>query len=214
MFQIGDTVQVVLFFLFFAGFWVFVTWSLGKKAGWFRLAERYPDQEEGAVRRLRCQSGQLGGVAMSGILHLDVCPSGLRIAMLKLFGLFHRKIFVPWSEIAVQRKRKLFSPVAELRFGRDESTLEIPDYVANQIARSVPERWPEPGNFPPQTIVEAGRIVLVRWMLMVAGIALLFAAIPSLLAGHRSGMPAEVIGCFAIVLGIPSLRDLLARIRR
>ena len=41
---------------------------------------------------------------MQGILKIGVCPSGLRIGIMRAFGPFSRNFFVPWEEIKVERK--------------------------------------------------------------------------------------------------------------
>jgi len=55
---------------------------------------------------------------MRSILNLDVCPSGLRVGMMRLFGVFCRDFFVPWDQISVVRKRRLFWREAKLVFGQ------------------------------------------------------------------------------------------------
>jgi hypothetical protein len=68
--------------------------------------------------RVRWQSGSMGlGVSMSGILTLGVCPSGLRVGIMRVFGPFCRDFFVLWEDIRITRRTVLFWPVAKLQFG-------------------------------------------------------------------------------------------------
>ena len=67
--------------------------------------EVYPDQSDEPILRLRGQSGTMGlGVGMNGVLILSVCPTGLRVGMMRVFGPFCRDFFVPWESIAVVRE--------------------------------------------------------------------------------------------------------------
>ncbi|HEY5347424.1 MAG TPA: hypothetical protein VIJ72_04465, partial [Rhizomicrobium sp.] len=63
-----DFSNPILFPLFFAGLWLFVTTILGAISGWYSLARKYPDRPEDAVLTLRFQSGSVGLVSMRGIL--------------------------------------------------------------------------------------------------------------------------------------------------
>ena len=84
-----DDSSVPFFFsAFFILMWLGVTTLLSWKSGWFKLMRRYPDQDETSVLVLRNQSGSMGGVSMRNILQLEVCPSGLRISIFRIFGPF------------------------------------------------------------------------------------------------------------------------------
>jgi nitrate/nitrite transporter NarK len=76
--------------LFFVVVWLTVTTVLALLSGWFRLMAAYPDQSIEPILRLRGQSGTMGGVSMRSVLTLSVCPTGLRVGMMRLFGLFCR----------------------------------------------------------------------------------------------------------------------------
>jgi hypothetical protein len=68
---------------------------------------------------------------MRGILILSVCPTGLRVGMMRIFGPFCRDFFVPWESIAIIRKTVLFWPVAKLQFGNPVvGTLSIRAHAA------------------------------------------------------------------------------------
>jgi hypothetical protein len=84
--------------LFFVALWLAASITLGWVSGWFRLAAAYPDRDEPAMLRLAGQSGTMGSwVGMHGILRVSVCPSGLRIGMLRLFGPMSRDFLMPWD---------------------------------------------------------------------------------------------------------------------
>ena len=139
----------VFFPVFFAAVWLAVTTTTGLLSGWFRLMARYPDQTDEPCLRSRGQSGTMGlGVGMRGILTLSVCPSGLRVGMMRVFGPFCRAFFVPWDDITVIRRTIVVRPVAELKFGAPViGNLRISAHVADRPACAALGHWPEVGPF-------------------------------------------------------------------
>ncbi len=83
------------FLIFFPLLWFAVTMLLSFLSGWFGLMERFPDRTENPLLTLTGQSGSLGKVSMSRILTLSVCPAGLRIGIMRIFGPFSRDFLVP-----------------------------------------------------------------------------------------------------------------------
>src|SRR5438874_1275248 len=126
----------ILFPLFFVVVWLMATTILALLSGWFKLMAEYPDRSVEPILRLRGQSGTMGpGVSMRGILILSVCPTGLRVGMMRVFGPFCRDLFVPWESIAVIRKTILVWPIAKLQFGNPVvGTLSLSAHTANRIA--------------------------------------------------------------------------------
>jgi hypothetical protein len=127
--------------------WLAVTTVLGILSGWYLLMFRYPNRGETELLRLKNLSGSMGlGVGMSRILNIGVCPSGLRIGMMRVFGPLCRKLFVPWEEIRVRRKNGFFGRYAVLQFRNPpRGRLVIRSYIADRLARASLGRWPEPG---------------------------------------------------------------------
>ena len=132
------------FFVAFAALWLLVTSLLARFSGWLELAERFPDREDAIVERLRGQSGTFGkgsvlnpwgGVSYNRCLNIDVCMSGLRLSIWRIFGRNCRPIFVPWSEIAVQPGKVMALRYFRLRFGDgDLSRLTLSDRTFQRIA--------------------------------------------------------------------------------
>jgi hypothetical protein len=121
-------------------------------SGWFGLAERYPDLNEEPVLTLRNQSGSVGSVSMRSVLSLSVCPSGLRIGIMRIFGPFSRDFLVPWNEIAVTRSDRFFWKEAKLSFGQPSNgNLKVFADVADRMARAASNHWPEEGSFPAES---------------------------------------------------------------
>jgi hypothetical protein len=184
----------VFFPLFFAALWLTVTTVLALLSGWFRLMARFPDQTMEPILRVRGQSGSMGGgVSMKGILKLSVCPSGLRVGMMRIFGPFCRDFFVPWEAISISRKSILFWPVAELQFGSPViGSLTIPAYVANRLARATMGQWPEAGPFPEEKRGDTLRRLLSQWALITCAAALFFTLVPLAVAPSEARPPIVV----------------------
>lgn len=141
-----------LFPVFFVLMWLAVTSTLGLVSGWYALSGFYPNRDEPPLLSLRMQSGSMRWVGMRSILNLDVCPSGLRVGMMRLFGVFCRDFFVPWDQISVVRNDRLFWREAKLVFGQPANgSLKLQAEVANRLARAAGARWPEVGPFPAET---------------------------------------------------------------
>lgn len=136
-----------LFPLFFVGMWLVATSVLAFFAGWPTLQQLFPDRDEQPIDRLRMQSGSLGkgslwnpwgNVRYGGCLRFDVCRSGLRVAVWKIFGPFVGPFFVPWPEITVTEWRFLFFRMYRLSLGRSGSFLTIRARAYRRIAAKSP----------------------------------------------------------------------------
>jgi hypothetical protein len=210
----------IVFPIFFAAMWLAVTTLLGALSGWYALMQRYPDREEKPLLHLWGQSGTMGaGVGMSGILKLSVCPSGLRVGMFRVFGVFCHDFFVPWEEIRIRRKTWLFMALAELRFGDGASgKLTVQSNVADQLARAAGGDWPEPGMFPRQTTEAVFWDLAKQWAILTTFASLFFISASRLASapGHDPvGPPVVVAIAFpAIVFGIVSLIRFFVRLRQ
>jgi hypothetical protein len=166
----------------FVFMWLLTTTILAILAGWFCLMNRYPDRRDPAILTLRWQSGRMGlGVHMNGLLTFGACDSGLRVGMLRIFGIFCRDIFVPWDEISVTRKKGwLVGEQVTLAFG-STGRLTVLASVADRLASVAHQRWPEAAPPPPP----AKKAILLRiswlWLLQTAFAASFFTLVPRLL---------------------------------
>lgn len=205
----------VFFPLYFIGLWFCVTSALGLFSGWYRLMQQFPDRAERPLLALKNQSGSLGRVGMGRILRLSVCPSGLRIGLMRLFGPFSRSFLVPWGEITIERTDRFFWRTAELSLGRPSlGRLRIPAEVADRLARAAPTRWPEQGSFLEEAPSDLRWRLFKRWALATSGASAFFVLVPRLLDPRSSEPPVAVAILFpAIVFGIGSLVQYLRRPR-
>jgi len=180
--------------LFFIGGWLLVTTFLAVLSGWFFLMRRYPDLREAPILKLGWQSGRMGlGVHMNGVLTLSACPSGLRVGMLRIFGVFCRDFFVPWEEVFVNRTESfwLMGPQAKLTFG-STGTLTVLAAVADQLALVVPGRWPEAQLPPPATRKDVFWRFARLWLIFTA-LASAFFTFASRLGGATGDVPPVAV---------------------
>jgi hypothetical protein len=191
---------------FFAAMWLIVTTVLALLSGWFRLMAAFPDQSAEPILKLRGQSGTMGGlgVGMRGVLTLSACPTGLRVGMLRIFGLFCRDFFVPWESITVVRSTILIWPVAKLQFGDPViGTLRLSGHTADKLARAAGRCWPEAGPFPEEKPASTFRRLLAQWAMTTAFAALFFILVPLAVAPSGSRPPIPMAILFpAIVFGL------------
>ena len=138
--------------LFLVGLWFGITSLLGMISGWYRLAVAFPDRDETPILRLRGQSGRMGGgVNLDHVLTLSVCPSGLRVGMMRMLGPFSRDFLVPWESITLARKTVMFWTLVELTFGDPAvGKLSVKEGTAAKLAEAAGPRWPEDAASPPQ----------------------------------------------------------------
>jgi hypothetical protein len=207
----------IAFPVFFLGLWVCVGSVLGAMSGLYALADRYPDRPEQAQLKLRHLSGTMGrGVNMSGILNIDVCPSGLRMSVWKLFVPFSRNVFVPWRDLGVERKTMFGWKFAVLTFGAPAGgRLRLPARIADRIARAAPGRWPERGDFPKPTAGQVFADVAKEWFAVTALAAAFFVAAPRLLAHGGAFPPLSIAVLFpGVFFGVVFFVRFLARLER
>jgi hypothetical protein len=131
--------------LFFVAMWIGVTTLIGFMSGWFTLMQQFPDRDEKPLAQLNWQSGFMGpvGVNYRNVLKIGVCPSGLRVGVLRVFGLFAHDFFVPWHAIKATKKEFWMWQVTELSFGKPEvGRLLLYGSTAGRIAETA-KGWPQ-----------------------------------------------------------------------
>ena len=204
------------FLICFPLFWFAVTMLLSFVSGWFGLMERFPDRAENALTVLANQSGSLGAVSMRGILKLSVCPSGLRIGIMRIFGPFCRDFLVPWNQITVTRGDRVFWKVAKLSFGQPSiGKLTVFADVADRMARAAGNHWPEPGPFPEETGGQAFSRIAKQWAFTTTLAAAFFIIVPRLASPKGADGPPIVVAVLfpAIVFGIAAMVQYFRRQR-
>jgi hypothetical protein len=200
------TIFLAIFPFFFIGMWLAVTMLLGLFSGWFTLQNRYPNNDEPALLTLRSQSGMMGKrVGMNGILTLSACPSGLRVGIWRMFGLFQRPFLVPWDEITADSKTFFFVPMARLSLGRpDVGSLTIDAGTWQTLSAHSPAKARRDDSFEPVSRGQVAQALVLQWAVISAGIAAIFAA-ASPLAPRNEPFPLMMLAFPAIGFGIAQL---------
>jgi hypothetical protein len=218
-----DWTRQYLPIIYIAFIWLTVSGILGLLSGWYFLMNKYPDREDEVLLQAKYQSGSMGllsgwyflglGVEMRGILKIGVCRSGLRIGIVRIFGIFCRDFFVPWRELRVQRKDYFFFKIAELKFGNSAiGRLKISAELADRLARSAIGYWPEP-MFPEETDKQLLARLTKRWLLMTSVAAAFFIIMPKLLDTHFPPIAIAILFP-ATVFGVLSLFEYLEHAKR
>jgi hypothetical protein len=183
-----------LFALGFVVLWLTMGAFLGVMSGWYRLMSRYPDASDTPLLVLRRQSGKVGTVNMHSILTLGICPSGLRIGITRLFGIFCREFFVPWEEMEISRQNRFLLKVVQISFGHPAvGNLTLQADVANRVARASAGRWPETGPFPVETDNQTASRLFGLWALQTALAGAFFTVAPRLVAPKGTVLPPVTI---------------------
>jgi len=165
-----------LFPIAFVGMWLFITTMLGMLSGWFALQGQFDRGDEAPLVTFRHLSGSMGlGVNLNGILTLSACPSGLRVAIWRMFGPFQRPFLVPWAEISPEQKTRFFVPLARLGLGSPEvGKLVIDAGIWQKLAAHAPAgRRTTAAPLPLVTNQQLARGLALQWA-VISGIAIAF----------------------------------------
>jgi hypothetical protein len=133
-----------------------------------------------------------------------------------VFGLFCRKLFIPWSEIEAERGSFFFIPSAKLWFGMPPcGVLGVRAELADRLSAASGVKWPEPGPIEPASGSEALIAVAKEWLVATVLASLFFIVAPRLLAPSGDAPPIPLaIGFPAVVFGIGAVFRFLARRRK
>ena len=125
--------------------WVLICALISYAGGWHSLAKRFRMKTTFRGQTWKKQSGKMRGIAnYNRSLKFGSNEDGLYLESGSLFWLWHPQLFIPWSEIAVERKRVWILHSVTLRLG---SMQPIPLTVNNELAESLRHAagsaWPE-----------------------------------------------------------------------
>lgn len=184
--------------------WLLVSIILGLLSGWYSLMRVFPDRpQEKAVATFRRESGMVGPVSMHGILTLSLCPSGLRVGIMKFFGPFAKDFLVPWNEISVSRKRMLGWKYADVCLG-DYGKLRVSDLLADRLWRTVPQSWPERGMPEAVTSKCLRRNYFLKWLILTSVASAFFIIVPRITVHGSGNYPPILVAILfpAITIGL------------
>jgi hypothetical protein len=134
----------VLFPVYFVGMWLLVSAISSYTSGWSLLAGRYRLTSIYLGRRWPWQSGQMRWCTNYGnCLTLGCDEMGLYLAVMPLLRFHHPPLLVPWTDVSVSYKRRLFWDFVRLGLGRDpEIPLLLRPKIAEKLKQAAAGHWP------------------------------------------------------------------------
>jgi hypothetical protein len=123
----------IIFSLYFVALWTLVSYWIALAGGWRLLAKRFRLQGTYVGQKWSMQSASMRWlINYNSALTVGADNAGLFIAPLFLFRAWHPPLFIPWTEVTVVGKTRLFFlRVVELRLGRSEN---IPFRMSGKLA--------------------------------------------------------------------------------
>ena len=106
----------IMIVLFFTGLWILILKLLSVLSGWTTLAERFYFQGTFDGRYFRFQSAWMNKVLFRSSLEMGMNVMGLYLIPMILFRLFHKPIFIPWTELEAEPIKRFLIQVYRLRF--------------------------------------------------------------------------------------------------
>jgi hypothetical protein len=139
-----ETAMWFIFPAYFLSLWLLVSAIISYIGGWTTLAKRFRVKPPFTGTKWTGQSGQMRWIAGYGnCLTVGVSSEGLYFATMPLFRFRHPPLLIPWTEIAVTRRRILFFQFVRFGLGRE---LDIPLYLrlklADKLRRTAGDWWP------------------------------------------------------------------------
>lgn len=121
-------------------FWVGILRLIARLGGWRSLAEHYRAERPTEGTRWRWCSLTLGRwCGYNAGVTIIANELGLRLSLPWFIAFGHADLFIPWSDITADARRRLFAHVVCLTTARvPEVPITIPMKLARRIAQSVP----------------------------------------------------------------------------
>ncbi len=182
---------VVLSTAFFIAIWCASSLFLGWLTGWFDLQQWYGDDgNEDAYLKLRWVSASMGsfGVYLKHCIILGAKPSGLSIAMFRIFAPFEKPLLVPWHDIEVEQASSFGFAKVRLRFGNPSvGELRINQWTWARLVDVLPSsidtkalKTPGPSTSNDGAIATN---LFVQWILMTSAISAAFYGLSTINSG-------------------------------
>jgi hypothetical protein len=142
---ISPAALALLPFVFFVGLWCLVSFLVGKLSGWSTLEQRFGSSFPFPGQTWKWKSARMRrGTNYNNCLTIGADPTGLYLATVFFFRIGHPSLFIPWTEISLLGRRKIFFvEFAEFRLGREEQVpFLIRAKLADQIRAAAASSWP------------------------------------------------------------------------
>src|SRR5687767_9033259 len=107
--EINPVIIIAIFIPVFTGMWLFVNFILHRKS-WIYLQRNYHWQSPIPAQKLGIVSLRHRKINYNGMVRLYADMQGFYLKPFLLFGVFHKPLFIPWSDVRdIQSSRILFS---------------------------------------------------------------------------------------------------------
>ena len=121
----------------FVGMWMFVCALISRFGGWGELAALYTSSFPFTGEKYYFRYGEFGWASYRSCLTVGANHSHMFLSVFALFKFRHPDLQIPWNEIKVTSKRRLFIKFACFQFLRlPDITLLIPMKLAADLARA------------------------------------------------------------------------------
>jgi len=135
------TLVLILSLMSFVVLWMGVAAIVPKFSGWEELEDLFPDRPEKTIRTLSFRGFYLGrqklGASYRGCVTFEVCHTGLRVLVWKIFAPFSHPIFVPWEAMELEPARIFGFAATRIKMGPSpEFWMTMPNSSARDIANA------------------------------------------------------------------------------
>jgi len=94
--------------------WLTISLILSYWSGWNELAQYYRYQDQPILKKKHFQWLSMRGVNYKTCMTIGGNEQGLYLSVLFLFSLGSPKLFIPWQDISILKKKYWWMPVLEL----------------------------------------------------------------------------------------------------
>ena len=135
---------IEFFPVLFVPMWVLVCLLVARIGGWSLLAEIYRSSEPFEGSKWRFQSAQMRWwMNYNNCLTVGTNSRGLYLATFLLFRPGHPPLFVPWTDVSVNRRPGILFTYWDFRFRRaPDLSFRINDRLKERIAGAAGRSWP------------------------------------------------------------------------
>jgi len=129
--------------------WLLISFLVSHLSGWSTLAKDYAARRPFVGERWPFQSAAVRWILMSynNGLTFGADREGFYVSVMFLLRPFHPPLFIPWSDVKVQRGKFCGSRFVRLRFEKQPFIpVVIGEKLANRMAEQAGGAWPETGG--------------------------------------------------------------------
>jgi hypothetical protein len=151
MFGLPPWLVITILILAWIPFFAAIMMIVARIGGWRELADKYPQTHiiDGTTWRWQ-HLGLRRGVSYNMIVTVAASAEGVRFHLPWMFRAGHRAIFLPWNELTITRRNRMFGVVVSLQ---PAGTPHIPVHMTAKLAEKLKaiagEAWNEKESVAP-----------------------------------------------------------------